>query len=242
MGAVTSLFVRKIVDAAGKGIDRPALLRSVGLDPDAAVDPKVMVADTAYYDLLERMAGKIDVTNLPLYAGATMRCDDYGALGLAFKAAPTLHGSFARVARYARIWTSVVEYELQPAVDATWFFLHRAGVRRLGLRLSNEATLASAAAISREVAPDGVFSPLEVHLMHPAPSEIKHHEAYFGCPVIFGSDRDALLISKAAINQANRLGDQGITQFLIGHLDREQSEVTSVMTITDRTKYRDGLA
>ena len=236
MGVVTSLFVRKIVDAAGRGVDRPALLRSVGLDPDAAVDPKVMIADTVYYDLLERIAAKIDVTDLPLRTGATMRCDDYGALGLAFKAAPTLDGSFVRVARYARIWTSVVEYELQPAGDATWFFLHRAGARRLGLRLSNEATLASAAAISREVAPDGLFSPLEVHLRHPAPPVIKHHEAYFGCPVIFGSDRDALLISKAAMSRTNRLGDQGITQFLIGHLDRELSEVASEMSITDRTK------
>ncbi|MEM9628098.1 MAG: AraC family transcriptional regulator [Pseudomonadota bacterium] len=236
MGVVTSLFVRKVVDAAGDSIDQPGLLRSVGLDPDAALNPKVMVADTAYYDLLERIAEKIDVTDLPLRTGATMRCDDYGALGLAFKAAPTLHGSFARVARYALLWTSVVEYELQPASDATWFFLHRAGARRLGLRLSNEATLASAAAISQEVAPDGAFSPLEVHLKHPAPPEIKHHEAYFGCPVIFGSDRDALLISKESMDRANRLGDQGITQFLIGHLDRELSEVAGMMSITDQTK------
>ena len=94
MDAITSLFVRKMVTAAGTGANEPALLQSVGLDPDAKVDPKAMVAAPVYYDLLERIAKDIDATDLPLRAGALMRCDDYGALGLAFKAAPTLFGSF----------------------------------------------------------------------------------------------------------------------------------------------------
>lgn len=48
--------------------------------------------------------------------GASLRLDEYGALGrLAFKAATTLGASYARVERYARLWTSVVEYELRPA-------------------------------------------------------------------------------------------------------------------------------
>ncbi|MEO1541259.1 MAG: AraC family transcriptional regulator [Pseudomonadota bacterium] len=240
MGAVTSLFVRKMVAAAGAEVDGTALLASVGIDADGPVDPKEMIADTAYYGLLERMAESIDVTHLPLRTGASMRCDDYGALGLAFKAAPTLRGSFSRVARYARLWTSVVEYELASEVGGTWFYLHRSGLRRLGLRLSNEATMASATAIAREVSPDGYFAPQEVHLTHPAPRDISRHEAYFGCPVIFGSDRDALLISDRTLDTPNRLGDQGITRFLIGHLDQELREVTRDTSL--RGQLRDVIA
>jgi AraC-like DNA-binding protein len=237
MGAVTSLFVRKMVAAAGPSVDAASLLHAVGLDPDAAADPKTMVAADAYYGLLERLALQIDVTELPLHAGASMRCDDYGALGLAFKAAPTLHGSYARVARYARLWTSVVEYELVPDARATWFVLHRHGARRLGLRLSNEATLASATAIGREVSPDGVFNPLEVHLQHPAPSSTASHERYFGCPIVFGSNRDALLISQQALNSSNTLGDIGITQFLIQHLDAELAQMGGDPSVEDQTKH-----
>lgn len=236
MGAVTSLFVRKMVAAAGPKVDAASLLRSVGLDPDAPADPKAMVAAEAYYGLLEAIAAQCDVTDLPLRTGASMRCDDYGALGLAFKAAPTLHGSYTRVARYARLWTSVVEYELVPAEGATWFTLHRAGARRLGLRLSNEATLASATAIGREVSLSGVFDPLEVHLQHAAPASLAAHERYFGCPIVFNSDRDALLISKKALASPNRLGDVGITQFLLQHLDRELEEVAATHSLEDRTK------
>lgn len=236
MGAVTSLFVRKMVAAAGPQVDAASLLRSVGLDPGAAADPKAMVAAEAYYDLLEAIAAQIDVTDLPLRVGASMRCDDYGALGLAFKAAPTLMGSYSRIARYARLWTSVVEYELVPAKTATWFVLHRGGARRLGLRLSNEATLASATAIAREVSATGTFFPMEVRLKHAAPTLTAQHERYFGCPVFFGMDRDALLISHQVLESPNRLGDIGITQFMLHHLDQELAQVADAESLEDRTK------
>ncbi len=236
MGSVTSLFVRKMVGAAGDDVESEALLASVGIEASAKPDPKLMIADNSYYDLLEQIAEVTDVTALPLRAGASMRCDDYGALGLAFKAAVTLSGSFSRVARYARLWTSVVEYELIPEGDRTWFLLHRSGPPRLGLRLSNEATLASAVAIAREVSPDGQFTPLEVHVRHPPPDNQNAHEAYFGCPVVFGSDRNGLLISEAALQAPNRLGDQGITQFLIGHLEQELSKLGPQAGLRDRLR------
>lgn len=236
MGTVTSLFVRKMVAAAVPEVAGAGLLRSIGLSPDATLDPKAMVAADAYYDLIERIAAQTDATELPLRTGASMRCDDYGALGLAFKSAPTLGGSYARVARYAQLWTSVVQYELEPAGSRTWFVVHRSGTQRLGLRLSNEATLASATAIAREVSPNGAFSPDEVHFKHAAPSSIAGHQRFFGCPVFFESARDAMLISKETLDSPNKLGDMGITQFLLRHLDQELAQVADLQSLEDQTK------
>lgn len=236
MGMVTSLFVRKMIAATGPGMDQPELLRSVGLDPDATADVKTMIVDTAYYEMLERIAKTVDVTELPLRTGGSMRCDDYGALGLAFKSALTLQGSYARVARYARLWTSVVEYEFEPTGEDTWFHLLRTGPRRLGMRLSNEASLASALAIGREVSPSGLLIPREVHLAHAAPKLTSYHEAYFGCPVFFNSDRDAILFSRGAMQNANKLGDEGITRFLSGHLDRELAEIAEMPSLGERIR------
>ena len=213
-----------MVAAAGASVDAHALLTSVGLDPDGPWDPKLMLPATTYYALLERIAKQTDVTDLPLRGGASMRCDDYGALGLAWKAAPDLRGSFSRVERYARLWTSVVEYELRPDPRGTLFILHRAGPRRLGMRLSNEATLASAVSLARQVCPQP-FSPLEVLIRHPAPKTQEAHEAWFGCPVRFDAGLDALLIAPEALAQPNMLGDEGISRYLISHLDAELSEI-----------------
>lgn len=224
MAYVTSLFARKMVAAAGHGIDPKATLAGAGIDHEAPWDPKHMIPAITYYEMLEKMAEQIDVTELPVHVGASMRCDDYGALGLAWKAAPTLMASCSRIERYARIWTGVVTYELRDHARGTLFILHRDGTRRLGLRLSNEATLASSVSLSRQVCPVP-FSPVEVFVQHKPPKSTALHEAWFGCPVTFDADLDAVLISHDAMARPNILGDEGISRYLMSDLDRELAKV-----------------
>jgi AraC-like DNA-binding protein len=235
MGYVTSLFAHKVIAAAGDGIDAAAMLACIGISPDDPWNPKKMVPAELYYDMLEKIADQIDVTDLPVRTGASMRLDEYGALGLAFKAAKTLGASYARIERYARLWTSVVEYELRPATGGTLFILHRAGERRLGMRLSNEATLASAISIARQVSPVPI-APVAVLVRHPAPRAIAAHENWFGCPVRFGADLDAILFSDETLAQPNILGDEGISQYLISHLDAELSEMTREPTLVTQAR------
>ncbi|WP_281259947.1 AraC family transcriptional regulator ligand-binding domain-containing protein [Palleronia abyssalis] len=115
MGYVTSFFARKMVAAASDGIDTAGMLSPIGIDPEGPRNPSQMIPAARYCDMLERMAGQIDVTGIPVRTGASMRLDEYGALGPAFKAATTLRASYARIERNARLWTSVVRYELRPA-------------------------------------------------------------------------------------------------------------------------------
>lgn len=236
MAYVTSLFARKMVAAAGVDIDATAMLAVAGIEHDACGDPKTMISAEAYYDMLEAMAKENDVTELPIHAGASMRCDEYGALGLAWKAAPTLAGSCARIKRYARLWTDVVSYELRPDPRGTLFILHRAGDPRLGLRLSNEATLASAVSLSRQVCPVP-FAPVEIFLRHAAPKSTAFHEEWFGCPVSFGADLDAVLISDEAMEHPNILGDEGISRYLTSHLDTELENISRPPLLVAQAKH-----
>lgn len=235
MGYVTSLFARKMVAAAGDDVDASQLLARVGISTDGPWDPKDMIPAAAYYDMLESLAGQIDVTELPMRTGASMRLDEYGALGLAFKAATTLGSSYARIERYARLWTSVVEYELRPHPLGTLLILQRAGERRLGLRLSNEATLVSAVSIARQVSPTPV-KPLEVFVRHGAPKSIAALEDWFGCPVRFDADLDAVLYSNETLSQPNLLGDEGISRYLISDLDADLSQMTAEVTLVGQAK------
>ena len=49
-----------MIQAAGESVDGQALLCSVGLEPDEPLDVAQMIADDAYYDLLERIAATVD--------------------------------------------------------------------------------------------------------------------------------------------------------------------------------------
>ena len=238
MGQISSLFVRKVAGEADGRIDQAALLRSVGIDPESPVDPKLMVPDTEYYAFLERLAA-VDgnPTTIPLRAGAAMRCDDYGAFGLAWKSAVDLRGSYARAERYARVLTSVSTYEVEKVDGGAFMHLHREGERRLGMRLSNEATLASIVSISRQ-ASSGDFAPIGVYLKHPAPEGLAEHEAYFGCPMHFASDRDALHVSSAVLQTPNKLGDESISSFFDSHLEAELSQLEDDSALDRRVQIR----
>lgn len=231
MGVITALFAGKVIDAAGAGVDRAALLARVGLTEDDAPEVRRMVPDEEYYALLEEIAaGLHDATDFPLRVGATMACDDYGAFGLAWKTAPTLRGSLERAERYARLLTSVSRHEVVDHPEGALFVLQRDGDRRLGLRLSNEATLASAMAIMREVS-TGPLSAREVRLRHPAPRSVAAHEDYFGGRAVFDAGMDAILIASEDLARQNRLGDPAISQFLEPHLEQEMAEVAQDSSI-----------
>ena len=226
MGFVTAIFARRIIQAAGVEIDPREALRSIGLDPRGPMDVNERVGEEAYYDLLERVARAMRSGHrLPLQVGPLMRPDDYGALGLAWKSAPSVRDSLQRVARYCRVWTDNMTYEIAEQDEGIEFLLHRFGERRLGMRLSNESTVASAVSLIRQTASKG-FRPRAVYLQHAAPGTTADHEHHFGCPVHFGADRDAIAIPHEALDRPNHLADDGISAFLLGHLDKElqQSE------------------
>ena len=238
MGQITSLFIHKVIRQVDDGLDKRALLESVGLDPDGAVDPALMVVDTNYYELLETIArSDPNMIDLPLRVGASMRCDDYGAFGLAWKSALNLGDSFERAERYARVLTSVSTYQVRDTEEGVYMHLHRDGERRLGLRLSNEATIASIAAISEEVCA-ARFQPKAIYFRHHAPRSTIAHERHFNCPVYFGSDMDALLLSHALSKEPNHLGDRSISKFFDTHLKDELAKYDDSATLEHRVRIQ----
>ncbi len=220
MGQVTSLFVRKVLLQVADPQARSEFLRSVGIADDLR-DPDRMIPAADYYDLLERVVRFVpDGAGLPVRVGATMVCEDYAAFGLAWKSALTLQGSYERAVRYARVLTSVAGYRLEKVDGGANLRLLRDGDRRLGLRISNEATLASVFAISREVC-SLPFQAEAVCFRHPAPDDLSSHLAYFGCRLIFDADWEGIRVSDAMLHTPNRLGDPGISKFFHTHMDGE---------------------
>lgn len=236
MGQITSLFAHKVASVAEKSIDISAMLSAMGIDPAAPVDPSLMVKDSDYYRFLENIArAEQSGHTLPLRAGNSMRCDDYGVFGLAWKTASNLRASFTRSERYWRVLTSVSVYTIESSADGAFAHLHRDGVRDLGTRLSNEATLASMFTMSREVATqpvklNGVF------FKHPGPEIVADHEAFFGCPVHFDTDRDALLIADESMKGPNKLADAGITQYFENQLEAEISQLRDEDSLDKQVK------
>ncbi len=221
MSQITSLYVYKVVGQARPGVETRDLVEGLGLDPDGPIDPARMVASQDYYRFFAALAQRDpDGLALPLRIGASMRSDEYGAFGLAWKSAPDLRGSFVRSERYGHVLGSAETYSIEPHDQGCFFSLDKAGNGGLGMRLSNEASMSAVATISDEVA-TAAFRPVAVYFKHAARGPIEVHENHFRCPVYFETDRDALLVSDEALKTPNRLGDATIAQFFDRHLEAE---------------------
>ena len=239
MGQITSLFIHKVIAQADDSLDKRRFLESVGVDPDAPIDPRIMVASSDYYEFFASLArADPNGQELPLRTGATMRCEDYGVFGLAWKSATNLRGSCERAARYARVLTSVTRYEIREADEGVYMYLHRDGDRsKLGLRLSNEASIASIAAICQEVS-TSTFQPLAIYFRHEVAGSAAAHRHHFGCPVHFGAEMDALLISHDTMRAPNRVGDPSIVKFFDTHLEEELSKFNDDASLERRVRLR----
>ncbi len=243
MGQISSVFVHKVINAATSHAPRDDarrrhLFASAGVDPSAPIDGKIMVPDIDYYKLCERVAREDEHgRSVSVRVGASMKCDDYGAFGLAWKSAVNLRGSYGRAERYGRVLTSVSTYEIKNERGKSNLVLHREGDQRLGLHISNEQTIAAITQISREVSQKD-FSPEAVYFKHKSPDDISRHEDYFKCPVIFESEYDALQVSEEMLAIPNRLGDAGLSNFFDTHLEKELSELEDDLGLDQQVRIQ----
>ncbi|MEO0437023.1 MAG: AraC family transcriptional regulator ligand-binding domain-containing protein, partial [Pseudomonadota bacterium] len=215
------------VGRASPGTETRDLVEALGLDPEGPIDPARLVPSKAYYDFFAALAERDpEGAALPLRIGAAMRSDDYGAFGLAWKSAPNLLGSYTRSERYGRVLGSAETYTVEPSADGVFLNLEKAGDGRVGMLLSNEASLSAVDTISREVSASE-FTALGVFFKHSPRGSRTVFESHFNCPVHFEAGRDALLVSEKSLNTPNRLGDASIASFFDRHLEQELSSVAA---------------
>lgn len=227
MSQITSLYVYKVASHASPGVETRDLIEDLGLSVDIPIDPTRMVSSLRYYDFFAALAERDpEGLSLPLRAGASMRCDDYGAFGLAWKSAPTLRGSFARSERYGRVLGAAELYTLEHTETGWLFNLEKAGDGRRGMLLSNEASMSAVFTICAEVSTQD-FAAEAVYFKHAPRGDIAVYESHFGCPVYFGSGRDAILVSETSLDAPNRLGDATIAGFFDQHLEQALDVLSS---------------
>ena len=220
IGAVSSQFIRKLV-AAAQLEDPAGMLASIGLAAaaDAAAATQQMVAAAVFYDLIDRLGVENDA-EFPFRYARGVVVDEFEALGLALKTAETLRGTLERLIRYYLLLTDTAHYEFEPHPDGAWFIFHRPMPDRMAVRLANECALAAVVSLLRQVAKSEV-SPLTVSFTHPRPAATEAHGRYFGSSLSFGAKHNALLLSHELLETKSALGDEGLSRFLLTHLDSD---------------------
>lgn len=210
----SSIYSRKAIKHAPAHLDRAELFAICKLDISAPPDLATMVAEEDYVMLLETIAQAEDgPPQAHLKLGASMRCEELGAVGLAWKSSPTLMDGWDRAQRYVGIVAGVRALEMARGEKTTEIrFLRLTDEAPMGARLSNEATFASFTAICRE-ASGRHFKPVRAFCGHEFIGDKAFLENYLGCQIEDRAGINAIVISNDELGLPNAVGDDAISRF-----------------------------
>ncbi|MBO9476657.1 AraC family transcriptional regulator ligand-binding domain-containing protein [Shimia sp. R11_0] len=220
MAAISSIYARKQIANAVRLSDKAPLYDMVDLTPETAQDPSVMVPFPLYLDLLETIAeSEWPDLQFHMKTCASMRCDEFGVFGLAFKTAPTIQQGFQRISQYIRLHNRVSDFYAEQRGDQYVWSVKGPPVTRLGAALSHEAALATTLTLCRE-ATGTALTPKHVQFVHEREGSIEALVAHFGCEPQFGAETDAMIFDMAQVTQASALGDVAIWEYMTQQLDQ----------------------
>jgi len=216
---ISAIFVRKHVEQAQNLPDKAALYASVGLTAETARDPDAGISTADYFSLLETIAeSEWPDLRFHMRVCAGMRCEEFGAVGLAIKSAPTLRHGFERMHRYARLYNTSSAFAVEDKGDIYCWTHRRPLPDRLGNHLSNEAALATFLTLCREASGPGL-KPVRLQFAHQPVGNTAALTEHFGIEPIFGETIDGMQFAVEDVDRANPLGDHGIWKFFSDHLE-----------------------
>lgn len=228
MASVTSAFAAAFARAAGLTLKSDGRVFAADRVLYSIASPvNGSVPDSAYFDLIDWICDfSDDVTELVFQYAKEFSIDEMGALGLAAKSAPTLRDTLVRLERYFRLVTDTAVYRLSKEDDPAIFSFEGLTLERPALRLRDECALAAVAANIKSFC--GPSLTLDyVCLKHQCRDELARFEDFFGCEVRFGTQKNAIAIQNDMLELPNRLGDQGISEFLTQHLEDQIERLPS---------------
>ncbi|MYM56292.1 AraC family transcriptional regulator ligand-binding domain-containing protein [Thalassovita mangrovi] len=243
---ISALYARKQIKEAVKVKDTARLYSIVGLDPDQPENPADMVSAGDYHTLLETIAdSEWPDLRFHMRVCAGMRCEDFGAFGLAFKAAPTLRHAFQRLGRYTRLHNQVSTFSYVDR-DGIFCWTHEKPCSdRLGAQLANEAAMATTLTLSRENTMQGL-TPLRVQFAHERGGSTEALAEHFGIEPVFGAEIDGMQFALEDVDRATSVGDPAIWKFFNDHLETtlpatgEAEPVLEAQVVEEITKLLSG--
>lgn len=234
MASIASIFARRLTRAAGLQLNATGEVTQNGTALYRLNHPAAdKIPDCAYFELLDWLRLHTgDQPDLVFRYAREIRNNDLGALGLAAKSAPTLRDSLLRLERYFRLLTDTAVYCLKEDTDPALFMLEARTPDHPALQFRDECALAGVADNIREFGSDDIKLD-HVAFKHDCRSDPAPFEAFFGCKVLFGANHSAIAITPETLDQPNKLGDRGISDFFTQHLDNEIQRLPDLASLKD---------
>lgn len=193
-------YVRTLIDlAVSKGAKDELLFERSGIGPDDLADRDTRIPLARYQALMQAAKDLLQEPALGAQLGEAASLSDISIVGLICYAAETMGEAFAQANRFGRLVVEVDGHRPEGRFDISshdgeiWL----TDTRKDPNSFPELTESAFAMMVSSQARDFGVAFAKEVHFTHAGPDDPSGYDRIFKVPVIFGSDRNALLLNEA---------------------------------------------
>lgn len=234
-GTIAGLWTANLLRAAeAAGISKDSLAGVIAVDESRRNDPSYRIPEHRHLELWAHIMRQVDDPSMPIRYAQRMHVDDYDTLGLLCKTSPNLGVALERLSRFIHLWVDNQQCRLEVR-DTAMLILSRPGPRSLGLRSANESGVAEVLKMMRDIVGQHI-RPVRVYFSHPKPSSVAAHEEFFGCELQFGTAFDAIELEGHWMDAELKLGDAGLSSFLLKHLEHLEEQGIGAKDLTSRVR------
>jgi AraC-like DNA-binding protein len=180
--------------AQSVGIDPKAIMRRVRLPLETLERPDLRIAVSSMRRLLEASAAASGVEEFGLLMAERGALANLGPVALVVREQATIGDALKALARFVHIHHEGLRLAIDQRRDIVTLAIDLRGALPRAPRQSTEMALGSLHRIIGSLAGKD-WRPIEAHLTYPPPRNRKYYRSFFGCPVIFNAEIDALVIS-----------------------------------------------
>lgn len=234
-------FARGLVDfAVSKGVSRPELAERSQIDLDALQDQDLRVPLTKYMTLMHAAKALTNEPALALQFGETVHMADLSIVGLIGQACETAAEAFAQLDRYNRLLIDVEVEDpegrrlvLSPDAGRVWMVDTRKNPN--AFPELTESSFARMVSSARRASPEKELMKA-VHLTHAAPTYRDEYDRVFQMPVVFGSDKNALLMTDESFLEVRP--PAGASRYVFGVLSERAEALLTRLETSNSTRAR----
>ncbi len=224
--------------AAAKGASRETLLARSGIAAADLQDQDARIPFRRYVALMRAGQALTGDTALGLHYGEAVDIAEVSIIGLIGQASETMAEAFIQLNRYVRL---IVETDNEGSGDRFGMKFDRTGLWMVdNRRRANDFPELTESAFAQLVCGPrrlGVPSMVKaVHVTHAAPPHRAEYERIFQAPVVFGSDRNGLLINETLASQGVARLPRYVFGVLTEHADELLKSLESSKSVRGRVE------
>lgn len=204
--------------ARALGLAPELLAKSVGLDLSALADLDARISAKAFAELLERSAAESKAEDFGLRLAESRRIGILGPVGIVMREQPDVRSALLSLARYLPVHNEALELRL---IEERKLAILALSVRPFGTVEPRHFTELSMGAFFRIL---GMFlgpqwKPSRVCFEHGAPADLSTHRRFFGCPVEFHHDLNAIVFGAKELASPISMSDAMLARYAHRYLD-----------------------